>query len=156
MLTLCTFVSCSEVSILCGSQQTWRCPKPHMQFLPQHRGGNLSRSVVGHFWDPVVSIYVNHSKIPLAYWVQVAPDWIQQRCNHLAGQDPLKSRLRILKCKWICLYCSLFPFCPSPALCLIGIRSLPANGRNPPGEALSGTARLWETALLLLSISTAT
>lgn len=39
---ICSLV---EVSILCGSQQTWRCPKPHMQFLPQHRGGNLSRSV---------------------------------------------------------------------------------------------------------------
>ena len=42
------------------------------------------------------------------------------------------------------------------SLCLTGIRSLPANGRRPQGKALSGTGRLLETAVLLLSISMAT
>ena len=42
------------------------------------------------------------------------------------------------------------------SLCLTGIRSLPANGRRPQGEALSGTGRLLEMAVLLLSISMAT
>lgn len=59
----------------------------------------------------------------------------------------------ILKHKRIWLCCSLFLLSPSLSLCLIGIHSLPANGRRPWGKALSGTGRLWETAVLLLSIS---
>lgn len=66
---------------------------------------------------------------------------------------PLKNLLYILKHKRICLCYSFLAFY---LFCLIGIHSLPANGRRPQGEALSGTGRLWETAALLLSISMAT
>lgn len=69
---------------------------------------------------------------------------------------PLKNLLYVSKQSCICLFYLIFLLSRCPSLCLIGIRSLPANGRRPLGETLSGTGRLWETAVLLLSISTAT
>lgn len=47
----------------------------------------------------------------------------------------------------------MLSFVPSLSLFLLGIQSPPANGRRPRGKALSGTGSLWETAILLLSIS---
>lgn len=70
-----------------------------------------------------------------------------------SSTQPTQTIYCILKHKRICLCCSLFPLSPSRSLCLIGIHSLPANGRRPWGETLSGTGRLWEMAVLLLSIS---
>lgn len=83
--------------------------------------------------------------------------WIEPESTHLSTREHWEQNLLgISKHRRVCLPHSVFPPSLSFSLCLTGIRSLPANGRRPQGEALSGTGRLLETAVLLLSISMAT
>lgn len=137
ILTFRSLICCSEVSIICGSQQTWRLAEPHMQLLPQHRGGCLSWRLVGHLWIPVRSNKVHQCfKITWAHVhrAQVACERIGQQLTHLCTRDHSKNPF--IKQKLICLWYGILS--PLSLSVFVSLRhTLPASqweaaaGKNP-------------------------
>lgn len=148
-LTLCVCTGFSPGSISGWSQPTSGPAKPHTELLPRHRRGYLSRRVV----CPLVQSFWIHQRRFQTYFIQAAFG-ANLKTTHLDRGNHSRPTV-LFKTFCVCLcFVSLLT-----ALCLLGTHCPPANGRRPERKAaaaLSGTRRLWEMAVLLLSISTET
>lgn len=82
-----TLVWCSEVPITGGSQQTWRCAKPHLQLLPGHRGGCLSWRLVGCLRLHVLSIVVHCCQPLQKHHMCTGGSWVKKERKKKTKKD---------------------------------------------------------------------